>query len=337
MFRAALVKTTLLYLMIIMTISIFFSVIIYNVSTIEIGKNAGRQQNAIDRLGRGNALLDDPALLAERQNIIDEANQNILNNLLYTNAVILVLGGGLSYFLAGRALKPIVRSHESQSRFTGDASHELRSPLAAMKAEIEVALRDPKITKEEAITLLKSNLEEVERLRALSDGLLELARDNGQSLEKTDIELTKSISDALLKVDKKLAEKKIVVELDLEDKIRVHGARTQIQELFVIVFDNAIKYSENGKKILIESSIKGKNAVIRIKDEGVGIGAEDLTKIFDRFYRVEKSRTKNATHGYGLGLALAKKIVAANGGHISAESRLGAGSTFTIKLPLSRL
>jgi len=337
MFRAALIKLTLLYLLIIMVISLFFSATIYNVSSFEIARNAGRQQNAIDRLGRGNNMMDDPALIAEREQLIEDANQNILYNLLYTNIVILILGGGLCYFLAGKTLRPIELAHESQSRFTGDASHELRSPLAAMKAEIEVALRDPKLTREEAISHLKSNLEEVERLRTLSDGLLELARENGQTVDKTDCDLSKTLESSIVKLKKEFNAKQISITKDLAENIQIHANAGQIAELFVILIDNGIKYSESHKVIHVETSTKGKYAVVRIKDEGIGITQEDMKKIFERFYRVEKSRSRNAVPGYGLGLPLAKKILDANGGTISVESRPGTGSTFTVKLPLARL
>jgi len=335
MFRAALVRLTLLYLLIIMAISVFFSIIIYNVSAIEIANNAGRQQNVITKLGRGDTMMDDPALLAERQRLVDTANQNILDNLLYTNIVILVLGGGLCYYLAGRTLNPIEEAHESQSRFTGDASHELRSPLAAMKAEIEVALRDPGLTKEDAIALLVSNLEEVERLRTLSDGLLELSRDNGQGIEKSDFDLTKAVKQGISKIQDDAKTKNITIEQHLTENIKLRASKSQTEELLLIVLDNAVKYSPEGSNISIETATKGRNSIIKVRDEGVGISDENLPKIFDRFYRAEQSRTKNTTPGYGLGLALAKKITTANGGSIAVESKLGEGSTFIIRLPLT--
>jgi signal transduction histidine kinase len=337
MFRAALIKLTLLYFLIIMTISLFFSFAIYNVSSGEITRNAGRQQNAIERFGRPGGFQNNPDYLAERELLLTEARDNILNNLVYTNMIILLLGGGLSYFLAGRTLKPIWEAHDSQSRFTGDASHELRSPLAAMKSEIEVALRDPNLSKEEAVTLLHSNLEEVERLRLLSDGLLELSRDNGKSIKKTDLELNAVIEKVISKIQKTIKSKELHIINDLDESIKIHVCGEQMEELLTIVLDNAIKYSGEKKTIAIETSTKGKYAIIRIKDEGIGIDTQNLSKIFDRFYRVDQSRTKNKVTGYGLGLALAKKIVTANNGSIIAESRVGAGSTFTIKLPLAHL
>lgn len=334
MFRAALVKLTLLYLLIIMVISLFFSTIIYNVSALEIAKNAGRQQNAVERLGRGN-MMNSPELLAERERLVDEANQNILNNLLYINLAILVLGGGLCYYLAGRTLRPIEEAHDAQSRFTSDASHELRSPLAAMKAEIEIALRNPKLSKTEAVALLTSNLEEVERLTALSDGLLALARNEAKPLAKKLLDANTLVANAI-KVVAPLAKKNShIVHFTPVEGLTVFGDEGTVTELMVIVLDNAIKYSETGKQTTITVSKRSKYTYFRVQDEGIGIDKDDLAHIFDRFYRADQSRTKNMQTGYGLGLALAREITVANGGSISVDSKKGAGSTFTIKLPSS--
>lgn len=336
MFRAALSKLTLLYLLIIMAISFFFSLSIYRTSTLEITNNLGRQQNVFERLGRGGPMMQSPDFLAEQERLAADSRQNIIINLLYTNAIILIIGGGLSYFLAGITLKPIEESHEAQSRFTSDASHELRSPLAAMKTEIEVALRNPKLTREEAVALLGSNLEEVERLSALSDGLLALTRDNGESIEKTNFDLSETINASIALVGKKVKERRAKIELDLDPKIKVHADPNTIQELLVILLDNALIYSSSNITIDVGTSSKDRFATIKVTDNGIGIAKDDLEKIFDRFYRVDQSRTKNEIPGYGLGLALAKKITETNGGSIRAESKLGAGSTFTVKLPLAR-
>lgn len=335
MFRAALIKLTFIYLMIIMAISLFFSLTIYGVATQEITNNLGRQQNAFERFGHGGPMIQNQDFIAEQARLAMDSRQNIINYLLYTNVAILVLGGGLSYFLAGRSLKPIMESHDAQSRFTSDASHELRSPLAAMKTEIEVALRDPKITKEEAISLLTSNLEEVERLRSLSDGLLSLARDGGESLQRKTYNLSELINKSAQLVAKSPKQKKIDISTDLDDKINIFVDETSIRELFVLLLDNAIKYSKPGKNIAIHTSEKNKFAIIKIIDEGIGMSSEDQKKVFERFYRVDQSRTKNKIPGYGLGLALAKKITETNHGSISVVSKFGEGSTFTVRLPIS--
>jgi signal transduction histidine kinase len=334
MFRAALIRLTLLYLLIIMVISFFFSITLYSVSTAAISTNTGRQQMSIQRIGRGAGLLDNPDFIAERDRIAAEANHNILINLIYTNIAILILGGGLSYFLAGRTLAPIEEAHEAQGRFASDASHELRSPLAAMKTELEVALRDKDLSREEAIALLESNLEEVNRLKALSDGLLALARNGGETATKTVVELGQSITDAISTVQKAADKQKIVITSDISQHQRVWADKAATQELFVILLDNAIKYSEPAKTIHIEASTKGRFAIVKVEDEGIGIAPENLEKVFDRFFRADNSRTKSKTPGYGLGLALARKIAESNGGSIKASTRTTGGSTFTARLPL---
>lgn len=335
MFRAALIKLTLLYLIIIMVISLFFSFILYSISSQAITDNAGRQKNAIERYGRGGGLLQNPEFLAERDRLAEESINNILVSLAYTNAVIMLVGGGLSYFLAGKTLAPIEEAHEAQVRFTGDASHELRSPLAAMKTELEVSLRNKDITKTEAVEQLRSNLEEVERLKLLTDGLLELTRNDGEILTKTDFPLDGAINNALKALKSKVSEKKVNLAKNTVPDIKIHGDKASIEELFVLVIDNAIKYSDTGKTLRIDATSKGKYAQIRIQDEGIGIAEEDIDKIFGRLFRIDQSRTKNKVPGYGLGLPLAKKIVTANSGSISVKSKLGSGSTFTIKLPLT--
>jgi signal transduction histidine kinase len=211
-----------------------------------------------------------------------------------------------------------------------------KAALAAMKTEIEVALRDKDITKEEAVELLRSNLEEVERLQALSDGLLALARDGGESQEKATSSLTEILNKAILLTKKNASTKKINVSHDSDQDIKVLVDANGIQELFVIILDNAIKYSDPSTKVLVEASTKGKFAVIKVKDDGPGISESDKDKVFERFYRADASRTKNKVPGYGLGLALAKNIALANDGDISVESRIEVGSTFIVKLPLAR-
>lgn len=180
MFRWVLLKMTVLYLSIIMVVSLFFSLNIYRLASQHIIMNAQQQQTIIQRrMIEPSDFLEDPTFLSERNSILTETKNQIIEQLLYTNLVILVLGGGLSYFLAQKTLRPIEEAHQSQVRFTSDASHELRSPIAAMQSEIEVALRDPKLDFSESKKLLKSNLEELNRLTSLSENLLQLARENG--------------------------------------------------------------------------------------------------------------------------------------------------------------
>jgi signal transduction histidine kinase len=296
-----------------------------------------RQQNNIERrmngMGPIRMFLEDPDFLQERDQILSEGQSHLIMQLFYTNLVILLLGGGISYFLARMTLKPIEEAHEAQARFTADASHELRSPLAAMQSEIEVALRDKKLSKEEAITLLESNLEEVEKLKTLSEGLLELARDNGDSLTKEKVKIEEFVNKAIANVTKKAQEKSIVIDSKVNG-FSVHGHLDSLVELITILLDNAIKYSERGKMISLIAKKENNHAVIEVSDQGKGIAKEDLPFIFDRFYRADASRSKKK-EGYGLGLSIAKKIVETNHGKIEAHSESEKGSNFIITLPLA--
>src|SRR3990167_1265542 len=182
MFRSAALKLTLWYLAIIMSLSIGCSIALYNISSHELSRSIDNQTTFFDSylgpddLGRYNQLRTAQA---------DQERAHIRRNLLFFNIFVMAVGGVMSYALARRTLRPIEESLEAQARFTGDASHELRTPLAAMQAEIEVALRGKNLDQAQAVKLLRSNLEEVGKLQALSDGLLKLAAgDNSISKEK---------------------------------------------------------------------------------------------------------------------------------------------------------
>jgi two-component system, OmpR family, sensor histidine kinase CiaH len=333
MFRKALLKMTLFYLLILMSISLFFSIALYRISTLEVQRSLGRQQKNYEKAGPFmRSLLEDPELLAQSELDVRVAKQAIIWQLIYTNIGIFVLGGGLSYFLAVQTIRPIEESHEAQARFTGDASHELRSPLASMKAEIEVALRDKKLTKEEAVEILKSNLEEVERLSLLSGYLLELSKDDGKNLELSRVDISYIVEKAMDSVAPKAKQKKVAIKSTISEKYFVLGNSSSLTDLLVILLDNAIKYSKSGSEVTINSKKSGRCVELSVCDLGTGIAEKDVPYIFDRFYRADHSRSKLNTEGYGLGLPLAKKIAEANHGDIFVKSRLGEGATFTVKL-----
>jgi two-component system, OmpR family, sensor histidine kinase CiaH len=333
MFRKALIKMTLLYLLIIMVISLFFSVILYQISSQEIKGSFKRQQNVYEEVGPFmHDFLADPTVLKQRDQQILAANQRIVWQLIYTNLVILAVGGGLSYYLAQLTIKPIEDAHEAQVRFTGDASHELRSPLASMRTEIEVALREKKISRDEAVAVLESNLEEVNRLSHLAEYLLELAKEDGGKLELKKAYLHRIAQGAIVAVADRAKDAKINIENKVADQVYAVVNPESFKELLIILLDNAIKYSEPGKKIVVESARVSMKTEIRVIDQGYGIKNEDIPYIFDRFYRVDSSRTKNKVEGYGLGLSLAKKIANANHAEICAKSKVGVGTTFIIKI-----
>ena len=327
MFHSAILKLTGWYLLILMSISFLFSVTIYNVAT---GEVRDRLAAVHDRFGPMSTYPQNQFSIFQNAQR-EAANRNFIITLLYVNVLILLGGGALSYMLARRTLKHIEEAHNAQARFTSDASHELRTPLAAMRAELEVALRDKKISKQDMQELLESNLEEVNKLTALSKTLLQLSKLDHANLELTDVDLNITVGEVVQRYDKNASR----IALDLPSKpIRLRANQPSIEELITILVDNALKYSPDASKITVSLSRKGRQAQFAITNSGKGITAEDLPHIFDRFYRAEQSRTTNGT---GLGLSLAKKIVAMHGGELSVSSAKDHDTTFRFLLPIMRL
>lgn len=330
MFKSAALRLTIGYLAIIMALSIGCTIALYHVSSNELARSAQRPVDLYNSFF-GPSSSDEINNLRLRQLNNDRGRLKV--NLLLFNIAVLAVGGGVSYFLARRTLKPIEEALEMQKRFAGDASHELRTPLTAMQTEIEVALRSTDLTKEEAVSLLKSNLEEVAKLKSLSEGLLTLATAGSNDKDNETVAVSKLIESAIDQVSKQAAAKKIKLSSSIK-KAQVSGNPQQLTNLVSILLDNAIKYSPSGSRVDINTKTRDKQAIITVSDQGHGIAAADLPHIFERFYRTDVSRSKNTAQGYGLGLAIAKKIADLNDGSISVKSALGKGSTFDIILPL---
>jgi len=335
-FKSASIKLTAAYLLIVMIISISFSVILYRISSLEIGRGLSRQGRILEQIP--NDRIPEPFQNLEkiRQEQLIESNRHLKTNLIYFNLIIFILAGAVSYYLARRTLRPIEEMMDLQNRFTADASHELRTPLTAMRTEIEVALRDKKTKLSDIKQLLKSNLEEINKLEVLSNSLLKLANyENNKRSLLSKISLKDSIKEAYQEISPIAKQREIKFILHLKEAF-VKGEASNMTEVFKILFDNAIKYSPKNTKVFVNLITHGNYAEIKVKDEGIGIKATDLPYIFNRFYRADLSRSKEKVSGYGLGLAIAKKIIEDHKGTITAESKPDHGSTFTIRLPLAK-
>lgn len=332
-FKSSYIKLTLFYVLIVMVISVTFSILLYDVSSREIDRGLGHDnrimQEVMPRLNNNFPEFEQLRLMQ-----IKESNKRIRNNLVTVNLLILVLSTVVSYFLARRTLEPIEEMVEAQNRFTSDASHELRTPLTAMKAEIEVGLRDKHSSINDLKELLKSNLEEIGKLEALSGALLKLAKYKENIInEFADINLKEVVEKSLKNVAILAQEKELNIKSDLEN-LKIKGEKDSLNELFVILIENAIKYSPQKSSINISLIKENDKAVVKVKDQGVGISSEDQKRIFDRFYRVDQSRNKIKSNGYGLGLSIAKSIVDLHKGTIKVTSILGEGSEFAVRLDL---
>lgn len=334
MFRSARLKLTFWYLAIIMAISVSFSTAIYRVLSLELTRIERVQRLRMERRLPPSLDTRGPARFLLDPELVAETKQRLIVTLVIINSAILGSSALAGYFLAGRTLKPIAQMLEEQSRFITDASHELRTPLTALKSEIEVNLRDTHLTSTQATKLLRSNLEEVNNLQALSDRLIKLTQyqKGHNNLPLTAVPIRPAIHAAMQKMAWPAKNKNIALTYT-GGTFSVIGNSQALTELFVILLDNAVKYSPEKTHVRITAQKTDGRIRVRVVDQGEGITKEDLPRVFDRFYRSDKSRTKTTIPGYGLGLSIAKQIIEQHHGSVAVQSKTGKGSVFTVELP----
>src|SRR5215216_2759703 len=233
-------------------------------------------------------------------------------------------------------ISKLEQAFDRERRFTADASHELKTPLAVLRGDIEVALRRER-SPEEYKRVLQSNLEEIARLTKLTDDLLTLARSDAgeQVLELEPVRLDRLAAEAHAYV-KPLAES-VGVSLSYDaphSPILIEGDEKRLKQLLVNLLDNAIKYTPPGGSARLALTVKDSSALIEVSDNGRGIPASALPQVFERFYRQSDLKDSRVT-GFGLGLAISKWIVDAHGGTIEVESAEGKGARFSISLPIA--
>jgi len=223
-----------------------------------------------------------------------------------------------------------------QKEFTSDASHELRAPLAVIQAESSLALQKPREANE-YMKSLEIITQEAEHLASIINQLLTLARaDSGKGhLKFEKIKLDDFIKDLYVDMEIVCREKKLSLHQDLNNRVLVNGDARSLRSLFQNLLDNAIRYTAEGGCITIRLSLEDSWARVSIMDTGIGIPADEQSLIFERFYRVDKARSRSEG-GSGLGLAICRQIIDVHGGTIEVESKPGNGSTFHVKLPAVR-
>lgn len=330
MFQSARLKLTAWYLLIIMLVSGTFSIAFYRASTNEI-------QRVIDRIHyvqsqSSQLMLPTPPNTVITLRDLQDVKTRLQLALIIVNGIIFVLAGGAGYFLAGRTLKPIQVMVDEQNQFISDASHELRTPIATLRAEMEATLLERRLGDKEARNLIESNLEELGKLQDLANSLLQLAHTPIKDGIAHDIVVLNDVVQAAYKKLLPMAKKKDITFTLSEVQGKVRGDKQSLVEVFVNLFDNAIKYSSEKTTVTLVAFHKKHAVTLIVTDQGIGISSEDVQHIFDRFYRADKSRSQ--ADGHGLGLSIAKKIVTAHNGSISVDSTLRKGTTFTITLPL---
>ena len=224
---------------------------------------------------------------------------------------------------------------ESRSLFVSNASHELKTPLSTMKILIETLLYqdplDPEMTKD----FLKDANSEIDRLNRIISDLLTLVKmDDGMTLNPVELDISNLVQEQARRLAPLARENGIELECSFKEPLTVNGDQIKLQQVIYNVIDNAIKYTGRGGEVNCTIARSGRNAVIKIADTGIGIPPEHLPHIFERFYRVDKARSRE-TGGTGLGLSIVKQTITLHNGRITADSTPGKGTTFTIELPLA--
>lgn len=260
-----------------------------------------------------------------------------INSLLIL-AVALVTLYLLSRLLANWTVRPVAEAWDAQRRFVSDASHELKTPLAVIIANIQILQKDRTIG-EEGMAWVNRTADEASHMKSLVEDLLTLARADeakagsvGAAGPMVELDFSELVSEAALEFDAVAFERGSEIECECAPGITVKGDKAQLRRVVNTLLDNATKYAPKETKVKVALGRDAKRATLTVSNQGPAIAPEDLEHLFDRFYRTDKARERQAQGGFGLGLAISKSIVEAHGGRIWAESSEGKGTTFSVQL-----
>jgi signal transduction histidine kinase len=246
--------------------------------------------------------------------------------------VALILSGISGIFLTRQAMQPIEDSFQRLQQFTADASHELRSPLMAIKTNAQVALKYPEGIREPDREKFNIIVSASQQITQLTEDLLFLARsDKLPGINKNKIKLTAILEDLFKSTYLQFEAKQITLIPEIEPDLFLLGDSGQIRRLFNNLIANALYYTPSGGTVEIKANSEGAYLYVKVRDTGIGIAPENLSHIFERFWRENKSRSY-WEGGSGLGLAIAQTIAQNHGGLITVTSELGVGSCFTVRL-----
>ena len=264
---------------------------------------------------------------------IEEADEQEKEVLIIGNVIILFFFSGLGFFLAGKNLRPIEEVLEKQKRFTADASHDLRTPLAIMKTDCEVSLKKKTVTNEEFRQVMLSNLEEIDRMSAMVDQLLFLSRHNYTSEQPLELISLDTLVEKMTTTFQSLAKRKnLTLSFVRNTPGNMLGNRLDVERLFLNILKNAIDYTPAGGKIHVSVQTSSSQLKLSIKDTGIGIAQKDLPHITEAFYKADQARSAEYS-GAGLGLSIVKKIVTQHHGKLEITSTPGVGTEVIVLLP----
>jgi signal transduction histidine kinase len=339
LFRSARLKLTFFYFAVLAAFCLLLTFGVRAVTMYELARSDDARSGAIHRLFERYTGIGDVQVLgipgdryfdSAQAKQADAIRNNLNRDLLLIDLVLLAGGAALSYWYAGRTLRPIAQAHEQQKRFTSDASHELRTPLAAMKLENEIFLRSKQFKEAEARQLIESNLEEVERLERLAGNLLALSRYEQGAVAHAPVTVGELVEEAVERTKRRKEAARVKFVQDITPA-RVDVNRESIVELISILLDNAVKYGPKTGRVEIAGRMEDDKYVLQVRDHGPGLSVEDLPHIFERMYRGDKARSSKVP-GHGIGLSLAQQIAAANEATLTAANATDGGAEFVLTL-----
>lgn len=243
----------------------------------------------------------------------------------------------ISYVLSGWALRPVQRAWEQQRRFVSDASHELKTPLAVILANVQILESEDDLG-EEARGWVERTADEARHMRGLVEDLLTLARADEQEAtgptqgSLASVDVTELVSGCALEFDAVAFERGCEISCDLEPRVSASADPERLGRVVRTLLDNATKYADAGSAVSVRVARDGRRAVLSVSNHGETIAPEDLEHLFDRFYRTDDARERQERGGFGLGLAIAKALVEGMGGKIGATSSTDGLTTFTVTL-----
>lgn len=264
---------------------------------------------------------------------------DVLLGALSLALVAIVLTVFISFFLARLFIRPVEESWNKQRRFIADASHELKTPLTVIMANTEIVRSNPEAKIGSETKWLDGVMDESKRMQGLIADLLLLAKMDDENvsaacISEENVNFSQAVEDTLFGFEAIAFERKLTVESSVQPDILIKGIHSRLSRLPDILMDNACKYAELGGIIKVNLKAVGDKAVLRVFNSGPEISKEDMTHLFDRFYRADESRCDDIP-GYGLGLSIARSIVEESGGHITVENADNEGVTFVVTLPRS--
>jgi signal transduction histidine kinase len=267
---------------------------------------------------------------------VQENALSLLLMLLLSVGGVALLGAGLGgLFLASRALAPARLAWTNQQRFIADASHELRTPLTLLRADAEVLLRSREHLGTEDAALLEDIVAEASHMATLANNMLMLARlDNSSSHREHEVVNLADVALVGARRVQALADQVgVTIQVEQAGTAYVIGDPALLEQAVLALLDNAIKYNRRGGRVIIHTSVRDEQALLEVRDTGIGIAAEHLPHLGERFYRVDKARSRQVG-GTGLGLSIARGIIVAHGGMLTLDSIPDQGTTVTFSLPL---